>query len=239
MTSTNVVAPPESATTDRGRPADAAFPGPVVTGICMIVAPPVLALMALMASDLYKFKGHDFLTAMHAHPTRTEIFLNVVPIATIALMFACIGLAGAAARRAPRPARVGGVATVLGLCGPLTFLAIEFCGYQLSARHLAAGAFMYDQANMVPRTIMNITGPAIIVGFITLAVAARRAGLLGKGAAICFACTALLPIGFISAVLPISAIGFIACSVALVPLGLGLLRGTDESRTDAGVASPL
>jgi hypothetical protein len=82
---------------------------------------------------------------------------------------------------------------------------------------------MYDQANMVPRISLNICGLGLLVGFITLAIAAYRAGLLAKMPAILFGFTALLPIGFIGSVLPVSAVGFVACAVALVPLGRGLL----------------
>jgi hypothetical protein len=206
------------------------FPGRVTTGVCMIAAPILLAALCLLGSGVYKFDGRAFLTAMAAHPAITTTFLNAVPIAVFLLMLAAIGLAGAARAASPRLSDIGGALALLGLCGPIFFIATEFCGYQLSSpAHLAAGAYMYDQANMVPRISLNISGAAIVAGFILLAVAANRAGLLGRTRAVCLACTALLPFGFISAILPISAAGFIGCSIALVPLGLSWLR----TRTDA------
>lgn len=201
-----------------------AFPGPATTAVCMIVAPVALAILCLLGSDIYKFHGHDFLSAMAAHHVRTQIFLNAVPIGIFMMMLAVVGLAGMAAVRQPRLARFGGAATLLGLCGPIFFVAIEFAGYQLSGpKYLSAGAYMYDQANMVPRISLNICGLGLLVGFITLAIAAYRAELLAKMPAILFGFTALLPIGFIGSVLPVSAVGFVACAVALVPLGRGLL----------------
>ncbi|MBB2890785.1 hypothetical protein [Flexivirga oryzae] len=203
------------------------FPGRVPTGVCMVVAPPLLALLCMLGTGIYHFRGHDFLAAMATHATRTEVFLNLVPMGVFALMLAVLGLAAMAARRSPRLAALGGIAALLGLCGPIFFIAIEFAGYQLSSSdRLADGAYMYDQANMVPRISLNVSGPAIILGFIALAVAAHGAGLFGKPQAICFALTALLPVGFIAAVLPVSAVGFAACAVALVPLGRSLLRRT-------------
>lgn len=77
---------------------------------------------------------------------------------------------------------------------------------------------------MVPRISLNVSGLAIILGFILLAVAARKARLLGRFRAVCLACTGLLPVGFISAFLPISAVGFIGCAIALAPLGTQWLR---------------
>lgn len=202
-----------------------AFPGRVPTAVCMVVAPPLLAVLCLLGTGIYHFKGHDFLSAMADHPIRTQIFLNLVPLGVFALMVAVVGLAAMAVRRAPRSAAVGGIAALLGLCGPIFFIAIEFAGYQLSSPgRLAEGAYMYDQANMVPRISVNLSGPAIILGFILLAVAARRAGLFSISQAVCFGLTALLPVGFIAAVLPVSAVGFAACAVALVPLGRTLLR---------------
>ncbi|HET7173580.1 MAG TPA: hypothetical protein VFI30_04810 [Nocardioidaceae bacterium] len=202
------------------------FPGNAVTGVCMLVAPIALAILCLLGIGIYKYDGHDFLAAMAAHRVRAEIFLNFVPLAVIMLMLAALGLAGLATRTTPRLARLGGVCALLGLCGPIFFLGIEFAGYQVSSpRYLAAGAYMYDQANMVPRVSINISGLALIVGFISLAIAAYRAGLLDRVRAVCFGLAALLPVGFISAVLVVSAIGFAACAVALVPLGLAVLRG--------------
>ncbi len=191
----------------------------------MTVAPIVLAILCLLATDIYKFSGHDFLTAMAANPVRTDIFLNAVPLAIFLLMLAVVAVAVMAAPRASRSATIGGSLALLGLCGPLFFIAIEFSGYQLAnPEHLTAGAYMYDQANMVPRISLNISGPAIIAGFILLAIAAHHAGLLGRTRAVCLALTALLPFGFIAAVLPISAAGFVACAIALVPIGASLLR---------------
>ncbi len=207
----------------------------------MVVAPVVLTAMCLLGTDIYKFHGHDFLTEMAANPTRTMIFLNVVPLGIMMLMLAVVGLTGLAAVRDPRGPRVAHVAlvtTLVGLCGPLFFLAIEFCAYQLAnPTHLAAGAHMYDLANMVPRTTANISGPLLVVGFITLAVAVHRAGLMSRLRAVSLGLTALLPIGFIAAFLPISAVGFAFCSIALVPLGASLLRN-DAAPTPAMPPEP-
>lgn len=209
----------------RTHPQPPLFPGRVVTGVCLTVAPVVLAAMCFLGTGIYHFTGHAFLAAMAAHTVRTEIFLNVAPLAIIMLMLALVGVATMAATRAPRLARIGGSAVLIGLCGPLYFMAVEFSGYQLAdPRHRAAGSYMYDQANMIPRISMNIVPIAIVGGFIVLAVAAHRAGLLGRTRAVCLALTALLPVGFIAAVLPISGVGFIACTVALAPLGVALLR---------------
>lgn len=217
-------------------------PGRLVTGICMVVAPVVLTATCLLGSDIYKFHGRDFLTEMMANPARTMVFLNVVPLGIMMLMLAVVGLAGLVSHRAPRAAHLGLVATLVGLCGPMFFVAIEFCAYQLAnPAHLAAGARMYDLANMVPRTTVNISGPLLVVGFVALAVAVRRAGLMSRFRAISLGLTALLPIGFIAAFLPISAIGFAFCSIALVPVGTSLLRntGTDAaaSRSESEVAT--
>lgn len=211
--------PPERPTAAPG------FPGRVITGVCMVASPPLLALLCLLGTGIYHFRGHDLLAAMADHPIRTQVFLNLVPLGIFMLMLAVLGLAAMATRRAPRLSALGGCAALLGLLGPIFFMAIEFAGYQLSApRRIADGAYMYDQANMVPRISLNLTGPAIALGFICLAVAAHRAGLFGTAKAVSFGLTALLPVGFLTAVLPISAAGFAACAIALVPMGRELLR---------------
>lgn len=213
------------ASTTHGSVPTIGFPGRVTSAVCMIVAPIVLCAMCLMGADIYHFYGRPLLTAMAAHPDRTETFLNVVPIAIVMLMLAVVGLAGAARAASPRLADFGGAALLLALCGPIFFVAIEFAGYQLAGpEHLAAGAYMYDQANMIPRISLNIVAPAFLAGFITLSLAAYRAGVFGRFRAICFAGTLLLPAGFISGILLFSAAGFLACTIALAPLGVALLR---------------
>jgi hypothetical protein len=83
---------------------------------------------------------------------------------------------------------------------------------------------MVDQAQIIPRTIMNVTGPCLVIGFILLALGAAKAGVLRRPAAVALGITCLIPFGFISGHLAISVVGFVCTAIALVPLGVDLLR---------------
>ncbi|MGH9087254.1 MAG: hypothetical protein ACRDYZ_03965, partial [Acidimicrobiales bacterium] len=89
----------------------------------------------------------------------------------------------------------------------------------------------------IPATIMNVSGPALIIGFILLAVGAAKVGLLPRSRAVALGLTALLPVGFISGYIVFSVIGFAFGAVALVPLGVAALRFDEGADRTAPVAS--
>jgi hypothetical protein len=122
--------------------------------------------------------------------------------------------------------RTAGTITVIGLCGPISFESLYWGAWHITdtSANRASAALMMDRAQVIPRTIMNVTGPALVIGFVLLAVAASRSGVLDRARAVCLGVTALIPAGFISGHLAVSAIGFLGTAIALVPLGVGLLR---------------
>jgi hypothetical protein len=207
---------------------DVGFPGRSVTGLCMIVAPLLAILGSLLPIGIYHAKGADFVAGMAGHHLRGEFTFNFAVAGTILLIFAIIGMAQAIAQVRPRLGQTAGVLVIIGLCGPLFFNGVYFGGFQLTdpSTQSIAGKMM-DQAQIIPSNIINISGPALVIGFILLGISAAKAGVLPRWQAWALGLTCIVPVGFISGFIVIAAIGFVCAALALLPLGLRLLRGQD------------
>lgn len=208
----------------RNYAAENRFPGAVVTGISMVAGPLVLIAATLVDMNVYRAAGAGYVHAMGAHRAATALTFNLVVAGLMFLMFAVIGLAGRVTVKCPSLGRWGGVLTVLGLLGPMFFNGVYFAGFQLAgSAHESAAGFMIDHAQIIPSNVINIAGPALVAGFILLAVGAKRAGVLNRLSAWALGITCIIPAGFISGFLIIATIGFLGTAVALVPLGIRIL----------------
>jgi hypothetical protein len=230
-----VIPTPEHANTLTNPALEAArrgFPGPLVTGLCLAIAP-LLALAGTIAgASSYHARGSDFVAGMVAHPAGFGIGVQLSLAAMMLLMLAVVGLATMIAATRPGWARASGVTTVIGLCGPVAFESLYWGASHLTdtGAHRAAAALMLDQSQIIPRTIVNISGPCLIVGFILLGIAAAKSGVLDRPRAILLGLTSVIPVGFIAGILAISAVAFAGTAVALVPLGVTLLRWRGTAR---------
>lgn len=199
------------------------FPGKRVIGFCMIVAPIVAVISCLIGMGVYQAKGYDYVHAMGQHSALTSATFNLVVTVMVLSIFAVFGLSQLIVARRPGLGRLAGIITIVGLLGPIFFNGVYFGGFQLAGgSNEAAAGRAIDTAQRIPSVIMNISGPALVIGFILLGVAAYRSGVLRKGQAIALGITCLLPFGFISGYLAISAVGFLGFAIALVPLGVML-----------------
>lgn len=206
--------------------ARSSFPGPTVTGVSMLIGPPLALVASLIGAPAYHAMGADFVAGMVEHARAFEVAIQLSLASMMLLIIAVIGMASMICVTRPRWGRVAGVVTMIGLLGPLTFQSVYWAASHLvdTAAHRAAAAVLIDESQVIPRTVMNVSGPAIILGFVLLAIASAKSGVLPRTPAVLLGLTALIPFGFISGHLVISAIGFAAATVALVPLGVSQLR---------------
>jgi hypothetical protein len=201
------------------------FPGRTITAICMVAGPLLGLIGSLCAIGIYSADGPTFIRGIAAAPSRFAVGINVQLASMMVLLFAIIGLAQLVSARHPALGRTGGTLTILGLCGPIFFEGIYWGGAHLTAAaDQVPAATMYDASQIVPTVIMNISGPCLIAGFIVLGVGAARSGTLSRPMAVLLAITCILPAGFILGIISISAAAFVCLSVALVPLGIRMLR---------------
>lgn len=206
------------------------FPGRHVTGVCLIVGPLLLTITALFSIGIYHAKGIDYVNAMAENHTRASITFDGIVAGLALLLLAVIGLAQLITNRRPGLGRWGGVVTIVGLLGPFFFNGVYFAGFQLTdADTRAVAGQMMDSAQIIPSNVINLSGPALVIGFILLAVGAAKSGVLSRNRAIALGLASTMPIGFISGYIAISAIAFAFTSIATVPLGFQLLRLHEES----------
>lgn len=207
------------------RARDGGFPGAAVTGACLVAAPLLAVIASVTGIPWYAAKGTAFLQGMADHRALAATGFNLVLAAMMLLIIAVVGLAQMVSTEQPHWGRCGGLVTVIGLCGPLFFNGVYFAGYQLAGTTgQGAGANALDQAQMIPRVVMNVSGPALVIGFVVLAVGAAKAGVLSRPAAVALGLTLFIPAGFISGYLVITGVAFAFTSAALVPLGIRVLR---------------
>ncbi len=216
---------------DALRTVRAGFPGPAVTGVTMILAPLLAVAGTALGMGIYHATGADFVRSMVAQPVTFNLAIQLALSAIVLLLIATVGLATMVCATAPRWGRWAGVVAIIGLAGPISFESIYWAASQITdtAAHRATAGQLIDNAQIIPRLVLNVSGPAIVVGFILLAIATVTSGLLDRPRAVALGLTALIPFGFISGYLVISLVGFAGTAVALVPLGIRVLR----NRADA------
>jgi hypothetical protein len=211
---------------------DRGFPGRFWGGLCLVVAPLVGTASTLLAIGIYSATSADFAKGMAEHRGRMLLATNLDVIAIVLAAFAVLSLARRITVTHRRLGIWGGVLTMVGLFGPAFFIGIYFGALQIAAKDPAATAKLLTDSQKLTGVI-NIAGPALVVGFILLGVGARKAGLLGTTRSVALAATLLLPFGFVFDVSPIATLGFVAMAIALVPMGVQDLRHARAGLTAA------
>jgi hypothetical protein len=219
------------------RAGERGFPGPWVSGICLVAAGPLAVVSSALAIGLYSESGSTLAASLADHHPRMEWALNLDLASVMLSLFVVVFLAQAIAASHPRLGRAGGVLALLGLLGPGFFLGIFWGASHIvdTPAHEKVAALLIDGSNRVPTTIDNISGALLLAGFIVLGVGAARSGLLGRGRAAALAVTCLIPFGFISGYMVISCAAYVGLVIAAVPLGVQVLR--DARVATAAVAT--
>jgi len=200
------------------------FAGDRFTGLCMIAAPLLLATGAALLVGIYEGSADDRLEAFAANQARASVAVNAAIAGVVLAVFAVAGVAVMVARHRPGLGRAGGTLTIIGLFGPAFFLGINHVGIQLADLADRPGAArVFENAETTPN-IVNLAGPALLVGFVLLAVGTAKTGVLPRPRSWALGAAALIPIGLISGFVIISVIACLALAAALVPLGFRLLR---------------
>ena len=203
------------------------FPGPWVEGVCMILAPILGVLGLALSFGVYKFHGADMMTAMADNHFRSGLAINLSVASMILLLIAVVALAQRITAVKPGWGRWGGVVTIVGLMGPIFFEGIFFGSYKITA-YPAAGAYLIDHANVIPSSIVNVSAPCIVAGWILLGIGAYKAGILGKPRAICLGLGCLLAPSLAAAVVPLGIAAAVLIGIALVPMGLEIVRSAQN-----------
>ncbi|WP_067182153.1 hypothetical protein [Microtetraspora niveoalba] len=199
------------------------FPGRWVEGVALVLGPVLMLAGVLLRVDVDAFFPGQ-LAAFAGNPGRMTASYSAFAAGNVLLWPAVIALVRRVWPARPRWALWGGVMVLSGLFARVFHAGVDHLAFQLvdvrgveAARTVIAdsyGAFH----------VFHSLSIAIFFGWIVLAVGAWRAGVLGTVRSIALASVSALPIGVLKGTWPMSIVATACLCVALVPLGVRVLR---------------
>lgn len=199
------------------------FPGRWVEGAGLVLGP-ILTLTGVLLRVGFDpfFPGQ--LAAFASDPGRMTASYSAFAIGNVLLWPAVLALVRRVWPAQPRWALWGGVMVMLGLFARTFHAGVNHLAFQLvdvqgpdSARTTVAASYG------VFHVFHSLSG-AIFFGWIVLAIGTWRSGVLGIVRSIALASVCALPIGVLKGTWPMSVVSTACLCVALVPLGLRVLR---------------
>lgn len=206
------------------------FPGRWVGGASMI-AGPLLLLSGVLVRLPFHFFFPQQLEACASHPSRMFAAYSLFVAGVILTAPAIVALAQAIGRTHPGWATWGGTLTLLGLFAR---------AFHAGADHVAFELVRIDGAASATRTVAAIYGgyhvvsalnPAIMSGWVVLAVGGFRSRVLHPVQSVGLAAMSSLMIGILKGSSIVSVLATVGLCVAFVPLGVRLL--TEHPRPTA------
>jgi hypothetical protein len=183
-----------------------------VARACLVAAPLLAIVSTLLQPSMDDDGGAAQLSALAAHHGRgvAAVALQIATVAT--LVVAVVALASLAARRLRGWAAIGSALAIAGLLDLLFSAALSAVQLEMVTAGMDRGE-MLALSHRISHGAAGVTGPVSILlaaGLVVLAVALRRSGALGMGAAVAIALGAILqPIGFAAGVRVVAVLSFV------------------------------
>jgi len=199
------------------------FPGRWVGGTALTLAPLVLLTGVLLRLQ-FPFFFPQQLTAYSQHPTLITAAYSCFLAGNILLWPAILSLTRLIIAKRPGWAVWGGSLTLLGLFARTFHAGIDHLAFQLVALHGVSLATSTVAKSYGAFHVVASLNAAIFFGWIVLAIGAYRSGVLGLPRSIALGLMALLMMGVLKGTSPTSVIATGGLCIALVPLGVKVLR---------------
>ncbi len=199
-----------------------AFPGSWVGGVSLILGP-ILILTGALLRIRFHFFAPQQLSAFEAHPNLITAAYSCFALGSVILSFGIISLAAFIAAWNRVWGIWGGTLAILGLFTRTFHAGIDHLAFQLvhvQSREMALQAV--SDSYRAFHVFRNLNG-AIMAGWIVLAIGAYRSGTLNLFRSIALGLMVMVPFGTLKGT-EIRAIGIIGLCVALMPLGIAMLR---------------
>jgi len=215
---------------------DAWFPGRWVGGVSMVAGP-----LLLLAGVLLRFRFGFFfpaqLEAFGEHPRLVAAAYSAFAAGNVILCFAVAALARAIGGARPVLARWGGALAVLGLFARTFHAGVDHLAFQLVRQHGVAFATRTVAESYGAYHLFRTLSPAIMLGWIVLAIAAYASKTLGPCRSVALALTSALPLGVLKGSTVMSVVAATGACIALVPLGIQMLRAVPRPQPGTVIAS--
>ncbi|MFB7618397.1 hypothetical protein [Kitasatospora sp. NPDC056181] len=201
----------------------ATFPGRWVGGVSLVVGP-LLLLAGVLLRVRYDFFYPSQLRAYEGHPTLIAASYSAFGAGCVLLSPGIVLLASRIARQRRELALWGGTLAVLGLSARTFHAGVDHLAFQLAAQEGAEAATRTVGQAYGAFHVFSTLNAAILGGWVLLALGAHWSGVLGPWRALALALTAVLPLGVLKGTSPGSLVAVAGLCLALVPLGVSVLR---------------
>lgn len=198
------------------------FPGRWVGGVSLILGPVLILTGALLRIQFHFFAPQQ-LAAFEAHPTLITAAYSCFALGSVILCFGIISLATLIGAWNRVWGIWGGTLAILGLFTRTFHAGIDHLAFQLV--HVQSQELAWQAVSDSYRAFhvfRNLNG-TIMAGWIVLAIGAYRSRTLSLLRSIALGLMVMVPFGTLKGT-EIRAIGIIGLCVALVPLGITMLR---------------
>lgn len=200
-----------------------AFPGRWIGGLAL-VAGPLLLLGGVLLRMRFHFFFPDQLAAVEAHPALMTASYSLFAAGNVTLVPAVLALAGKIGVRCPAWALWGGLFAVLGLLARTFHAGVDHLAFRIAVQRGADAAIPLVADAYGAFHIFSTFNAAIMLGWVVLAYGAYRSGSLGLPGSLALVLTAALPLGVLKGTTPLSIVAAAGLCLALVPLGVKMLR---------------
>ena len=198
------------------------FPGRWVGGVSLILGPLLILTGALLRVQFHFFAPQQ-LAAFQAHPTLITAAYSCFAVGNVILCFGIISLASLIGTWNRVWGIWGGTLAILGLFTRTFHAGIDHLAFQLvyvQSQEMAWQAV--SDSYRAFHIFRNLNG-TIMAGWIVLAIGTYRSRTLNLLRSIALGLMVMVPFGTLKGT-EIRAIGIIGLCVALVPLGITMLR---------------
>ncbi|MFE1469739.1 hypothetical protein [Nocardiopsis dassonvillei] len=211
-----------------------AFPGRWVGGVAMVLGP-LLMLAGALLRVRFDFFFPGQLAAYERHSGLTATAYALFAVGNLLLWPAVAVLAARVGARGPGWGLWGGLLAMSGLFARTFHAGADHMAFRLVVAEGAATATRIVSDTYGAFQILSILNLAVLSGWVVLALGAWRTRVLGPVRAFALALTAALPLGVLKGTTPWSLVALAGLAVALLPLGLALLREGPRPRRSAVV----
>ncbi|MEU6879344.1 hypothetical protein [Streptomyces sp. NPDC046712] len=202
---------------------DTPFPGRWVGGVSLVLGPSLLLTGVLLRLP-FPFFFPEQLAARADHPGLMAASYGAFAAGTVLLWPGVAVLTSRIGRSRPGLALWGGVFAVLGLFARTFHAGVDHLALQLADRQGAQEASRFVAETYGAFHVFSALNIAIMGGWLLLALGAWRARVLGPVRAVALAAAAALPLGVLKGTTPLSVVAVAGLCLALVPLGVTVLR---------------
>jgi hypothetical protein len=199
------------------------FPGRWVGGVAMILAP-LLLLIGVVLRIQFPFFFPAQLAAFKEHPTLIVASYSLFAAGNVLMWPAIATLARLISVRQPGWALWGGTLAIFGLFARTFHAGVDHLAFQLvRVQNLDLATKAVADSYGAFHMFHSLSG-AILFGWVLLAIGAYRSGTLGLLRSVALGLMSALMMGVLKGSTAVSVIATSGLCVALVPLGIKVLR---------------